>query len=285
MTEATIYVTLEPCSHYGKTPPCADLIIKMKIPRIVIGLQDPHDKVAGLGISRLQEAGCEVTTGILESECREHHRRFLTYHEKKRPYVILKWAQSADGFLAPEHERRNNTPEPYWITCPASRQLVHKWRSEEQAILVGTNTVLEDNPSLTARDWHGRNPLRVLLDRNLRIQGNYSILDENASTLVITSREAPKNPGSTILYEQLPQKHFEVGSILDTLWRHQITSVIVEGGKQVLDSFILAGLWDEARVFTGTLSFSAGLVAPEINQFEGEEIEIGSDRLKIVRND
>ena len=148
LPQSTIYVTLEPCSHFGKTPPCADLIVKHKIPRVVIGLLDPHDKVAGKGVKKLMDAGCEVTVGVLEKECREHHKRFLTFQEKKRPFIILKWAETADGFIAPEKTLRSQNKEPYWITNTYSRQLVHKWRTEEQAILVGTNTVLDDNPKL-----------------------------------------------------------------------------------------------------------------------------------------
>ena len=285
LPEATLYVTLEPCSHHGKTPPCADLILQMKIPRVVIGLKDPHNKVAGLGIARLQEAGCEVITGILEKKCREHHRRFLTYHEKKRPYIILKWAQSADGFLAPEQARRQHRPEPYWITCPASRQLVHKWRAEEQAILVGTNTVLEDNPSLTVRNWHGKNPLRVILDRNLRLPEDCEIFSDKAPTLVITSKEVLEKSSSHIIYEQLPPEKYEVDALLAVLWKYQISSVIVEGGKQLLDSFLAAGLWDEARIFSGPKKFDLGLKAPELDQKNAEVTEIGADRLKLIRND
>ena len=161
LSKATLYVTLEPCSHYGKTPPCADLIAAHKIPQVVIGLKDPHSKVAGKGIEKLEQSGCEVTVGILEEACRWHLKRFLSFHERNRPYIILKWAESKDGFIAPEANKRNSEPEPFWITNTYSQQLVHKWRSEEQAILVGTNTVLEDNPKLTSRNWTGKNPIRV----------------------------------------------------------------------------------------------------------------------------
>ncbi|MEX0291327.1 MAG: bifunctional diaminohydroxyphosphoribosylaminopyrimidine deaminase/5-amino-6-(5-phosphoribosylamino)uracil reductase RibD, partial [Flavobacteriaceae bacterium] len=164
LPEATLYVTLEPCSHHGKTPPCADLILSHKIPEVVIGLKDPHVKVAGQGIEKLKKAGCEVRLGILENECKKHHRRFLTFHLKKRPYIILKWAQSLDGFMAPEDSKRSEDPQPYWLTNTYSRQLVHKWRSEEQAILVGTNTVIQDNPHLGTRYWNGRSPIRIFSD-------------------------------------------------------------------------------------------------------------------------
>src|SRR5690606_35327449 len=166
--------------------PCADLIIKHKIPRVVIGIKDPNLKVAGQGIQKLIDAGCEVTVGILEKECREHHRRFLTFHQKKRPYIILKWAGTLDGYMAPEPEMRNSVPQPYWITNTRSRQLVHQWRSEEQAILVGTNTVLLDNPKLNVRSWYGTSPTRIVVDRQLKIDRTFHVLDGSIKTLVVT---------------------------------------------------------------------------------------------------
>ncbi len=189
LKKATLYVTLEPCSHFGKTPPCADFIVANKIPRVVVGVKDPHEKVAGMGIQKLRDAGCEVEVGVLEEECREHHKRFLTFHEKKRPYIILKWAESSDGFLAPDKSEREANPEPYWITNKKSRQLVHQWRSEEHAILVGTNTVLEDNPKLNVRDWAGNSPIRIVVDRDLRIPSNNNIYDGSVSTLVLTAKK------------------------------------------------------------------------------------------------
>ncbi len=285
LKKATLYVTLEPCSHYGKTPPCANFILENKIPRVVIGLKDPHEKVSGMGIARLEQAGCEVVTGILEDNCRDHHRRFLTFHEKKRPYIILKWAQSADGYLAPEKAKRKANPEPFWITSPLSRQLVHKWRAEEQAILVGPNTVLEDNPSLTTRAFYGKNPMRILLDRYLRVPQDATLFNVKSSTLIITSKEVPEKSPSHILYEHLPLEQFEVDSILERLWRHEVNSVLVEGGKQVLELFIHSGFWDEARIFTGPERFIKGLEAPKIPEIEGDDMQIGADRLKIIRND
>ena len=178
--EATLYVSLEPCSHYGKTPPCCDLIIQHEIKTIVIGTADPYKKVAGNGIRKLKEAGKEVIVGILEKRCRDFNRRFFTFHEKKRPYVILKWAETADGFISPLNETRDKSDrpqdkKPVWITNVYSRQLVHKWRSEEMAILVGTNTVIHDNPKLDARDWKGKNPIRIVLDRTNRIPDDYFV--------------------------------------------------------------------------------------------------------------
>ncbi|MGB7393764.1 MAG: bifunctional diaminohydroxyphosphoribosylaminopyrimidine deaminase/5-amino-6-(5-phosphoribosylamino)uracil reductase RibD [Pricia sp.] len=183
LKDATLYVTLEPCSHFGKTPPCTDLIIDKGIKTVVIGLQDPHDKVAGKGLEKLKKAGIEVITGVLEEECREHHKRFLTFHEKKRPYIILKWAQTADGFIAPPPREREQNPAPVWISHPYSRQLVHQWRSEEQAILVGTNTVLEDNPKLNVRHWTGRNPTRIVLDRSLKTHSSNKNPEDNFKTI------------------------------------------------------------------------------------------------------
>ena len=157
-----LYVTLEPCSHFGKTPPCSDLIIKHEIPKVVIGTKDINRKVSGKGIEKLINSGCDVTIGVLEEKCKEHHKRFFTFHNKKRPYIILKWAQTLDGFIAPKIK---NKKKPVWISNAQSRQLNHKWRTQEQAILVGINTVLEDNPSLTARDWKGQNPIRIILEK------------------------------------------------------------------------------------------------------------------------
>ena len=285
LAEATLYVTLEPCSHHGKTPPCADLIIESGIPTVIIGIKDPHTKVAGTGIKRLLDNGCEVITGVLEQECRYHHRRFLTYHEKKRPYVILKWAESADGYLAPDEDIRKADPRPYWISSEASRQLVHKWRSEEQAVLVGPNTVLKDNPSLTTRSWKGKNPLRVVLDRNLRVPEDFKILSGEIPTLVLTQKEIPANRNTANQYHKLSEDQFNAEGILTVLWERGISSVIVEGGRKVLDLFLKNSLWDEARVFIGPNHFGGGLKAPVLKGNLEDEIEIGDDQLKIIRND
>ena len=285
LSDATLYVTLEPCSHFGKTPPCADLIVKYKIPRVVIGLKDPHEKVAGQGIERLLAGGCEVETGILEKECRDHHRRFLTYHEKKRPYVILKWAQSADGYLAPDINERGDRAEPYWISSRTSRQLVHKWRSEEQAILVGANTVLMDNPSLTTRFWHGNNPIRIVLDPNLSIPSGYQIWDNDAHTLVLTTRIPDHPVNANVEYAQLAEGSYDVNNILSVLEQRGISSVIVEGGRKTFELFIKAGLWDEARIFTGKVEFGSGLPAPQVDTSGAVVTEIGKDQLMILRND
>ena len=243
IAQSTLYVSLEPCSHWGKTPPCADLVIASGIKKVVIGTIDPFAKVAGAGIKRLIQAGVDVTVGIQEKECQEINKRFFTYHEKKRPYIILKWAETADGFIAP---KTRDAQQPVWITNTYSRQLVHKWRSEEMAILVGGKTVLEDNPSLTTRDWEGKNPLRVVIDTKGNLGKNLAVFNQEAETLVMPSTD--------------PQL------ISETLYDKEIQSVIIEGGAQTLQQFIDVNLWDEARIFKGNISFSEGTKAPQLSQ-------------------
>ncbi|SIS65700.1 diaminohydroxyphosphoribosylaminopyrimidine deaminase [Zobellia uliginosa] len=285
LKQATIYVTLEPCSHHGKTPPCADLIVKHSIPKVVIGLIDPHSKVAGKGIEKLKKAGIDVISGCLEKECRRHHRRFLSFQEKKRPYIILKWAQTADGFIAPKKEARNTKPEPYWITNPYSRQLVHKWRSEEQSILVGTNTALEDNPKLDVRSYTGKNPIRIVIDRNLKIDKAFHLMDGSTPTLVLTDRSKTIESKENLKYRHLDFNGSIVEQICHILYLENITSVLIEGGSQTLQTFIDSGLWDEARIFIGNTHFKTGLPAPK---FMGKIIDtkrIDSDTLKVYSND
>lgn len=282
LPQSTMYVTLEPCSHYGKTPPCVNLIMEHKIPKVVIGIQDPHDKVAGKGIKKLRESGCEVIVGILEEECRWHHRRFLSFQEKKRPYIILKWAETQDGFIAPSSASRSENPEPYWITNPNSRQLVHQWRSEEQAILVGTQTVLEDNPKLTVRDWTGSDPIRVVLDRNLRIPHDFHVFDSTIKTIIVTEVEDESQYSETATYDSIDFSKPLVQQICDVLQRHSITSLLVEGGTKTLQSFIDAEIWDEARIFKGNTTFGDGLHAPKIKGNAIQEKNILSDTLTLL---
>lgn len=281
LSRASLYVTLEPCSHYGKTPPCANLITKHNIPEVFIGLKDPHDKVAGKGIQKLEEAGCKVTVGILEKECREHHKRFLTYQEKKRPYIILKWAETQDGFMAPDNTKRKDKPEPYWITNPYSRQLVHQWRSEEQAILVGTNTVLEDNPKLNTRDWVGKNPIRIVLDKNLRIGPEFHVLDGSVKTIVLTQQMDATKYIDGVAYEVLDFNKPLAQQMCDALHKQSINSVIAEGGTKTLQTFIDEGLWDEARIFTGAVRFGNGIAAPKLKAALQHRETILSDILSI----
>jgi len=285
LKSATLYVTLEPCSHHGKTPPCADLIVENKIKKVIIGCKDPHEKVAGKGIQKLRDAGCEVEIGVLEKECREHHKRFLTFHEKKRPYIILKWAETANGYIAPDKILRKKNPEPFWITNEKSRQLVHQWRAEEQAILVGTNTILEDNPKLNVRDWEGNSPIRIVLDNQLKIPNEYSVLDGSVSTLILTSALKNHEPTENLEYLRLNFDSDIAKEICGLLFEKNILSLIVEGGAQTLQTFINAGLWDEARIFKGNTAFEKGLKAPDFAGTAIREEKIMNDTLTIYRND
>jgi len=281
LKQATIYVTLEPCSHFGKTPPCSDLIINSEIKKVVIGCVDSNSLVSGKGIERLKNAGCEVIVGVLEKECKEHHKRFFTFHDKKRPYIILKWAVTNDGFIAPKNR---NKQAPVWITNETSRQLVHKWRSEEHAILVGTTTVLEDNPTLNVRDWNGENPVRIVIDKGLKIPTNLNIYDTSIKTIFITEKES--NNRKNIFFEKISFSNLVASQICYVLFKHKIQSVIVEGGAKTVQTFIDENLWDEARVFESEVSFTNGVKAPVINEPKVlSEKNIKGDILKIVRND
>ncbi len=284
LKEATLYVTLEPCSHYGKTPPCADLIIEHGIKKVVIGLLDPHEKVAGQGIQKLKNAGCEVIVGVLAAECEWHHKRFLTFHQKKRPYIILKWAQTLDGFIAPEDTKRKENPEPFWITNSYSRQKVHQLRAEEQAILVGTNTVLKDNPKLDVRHWNGKNPFRVVLDKTLKIPSDYHVLDNKTPTLILTEIADATQYRPGINYKVIGFTTALAPQICQALWEHNITSVIIEGGAQTLQTFIDAHLWDEAYIFTGNTCFNKGIKAPQLSGSLMTSQKIDEDTLNIYKS-
>lgn len=280
LKKATIYVSLEPCSHFGKTPPCCDLIIKNKIPNVVIGTVDPNVKVAGDGIKKLIEAGIHVTVGILEKECHELNKRFFTLHEKKRPYIILKWAESQDGFIAPTEKLER---KPVWITNTYSRQLVHKWRTEEQAILVGTQTVIDDNPKLDARDWYGNNPIRVVLDQNNRIPKDNHILDNQVKTILFSRFEMAVEKENSI-FETIDFKKNVAQQVIQSLYKHNIQSVIIEGGRQTIQTFIDANLWDEARIFIGKVQFKNGIKAPNLVNKQFEQHFISADELIISSN-
>lgn len=280
LSKSTIYVSLEPCSHFGKTPPCSDLIIANKIPNVVIGTMDPFAKVAGNGIKKLLEAGKKVTVGILEDECNELNKRFFTFHNKKRPYIILKWAESQEGCIAPISKEKK---EPVWITNEFSRQLVHKWRSEEQAILVGTQTVLDDNPTLTVRDWTGKNPTRIVLDKSRKISEAYHINDKKGTTIIITEQENLQSIDERI-FENCIFDNRLVFSVTDILYKNNIQSVIIEGGRQTLQSFIDANLWDEARIFKGKISFNEGIKAPNIKIKNTQKQQIVTDELILFFN-
>jgi diaminohydroxyphosphoribosylaminopyrimidine deaminase/5-amino-6-(5-phosphoribosylamino)uracil reductase len=280
LNKATIYVSLEPCSHFGKTPPCCDLIIKNNIPNVVIGTVDPNIKVAGNGIKKLIEAGIHVTVGILEEECHELNKRFFTFHEKKRPYIILKWAESQDGFIAPTEKLER---KPVWITNTYSRQLVHKWRTEEQAILVGTQTVIDDNPKLDARDWYGNNPIRVVLDQNNRIPKDNHILDNQVKTILFSRFETAVEKENSI-FETIDFEKNVAQQVIQSLFKHNIQSVIIEGGRQTIQTFIDANLWDEARIFIGKVQFKNGIKAPNLVNKQFEKHLIVADELIISRN-
>ena len=279
LAKATIYVSLEPCSHFGKTPPCCDLIIKHKIPNVVVGTIDPNSKVTGTGIQKLIESGTNVIVGVLEKECYELNKRFFTFHQKKRSYIILKWAESLDGFIAP---LTKNKKEPVWISNEFSRQLVHKWRSEEQAILVGTNTVLDDNPQLDVRDWYGKSPIRIILDRTGRISDTFFVKDGKSKTIVITEQENITFSENSI-YENAIFDSKLTKKIADISYKYGIQSLLIEGGRQTLQSFIDDNLWDEARVFNGNGHLKSGTKAPVLNRrFQKKDIK--DNQLKLYFN-
>nr|WP_301926262.1 bifunctional diaminohydroxyphosphoribosylaminopyrimidine deaminase/5-amino-6-(5-phosphoribosylamino)uracil reductase RibD [Ferruginibacter sp.] len=255
--KSTLYVSLEPCAHYGKTPPCADLIIQNKIPLVVIGCRDSYEEVDGKGIQKLEQAGIEVITGVLEREALELNKRFFTFHTKQRPYIILKWAQSKDHIIA------NANYSAIKISNDITNRLVHKWRSKEAAILVGTNTALHDNPSLTNRLWNGNNPIRLVIDKQLKLPGNLHIFDGSVKTIVFNYLKNEEKEG--LLFYQLPAEENIIPGLLDALYKLKIQSVLIEGGTQLLQSFINAGCWDEARVITNeSLIIENGIEAPKL---------------------
>lgn len=274
LKNSTIYVSLEPCAHQGKTPPCADLIIRHQIPQAIVACRDPFDAVNGRGIERLQNAGVKVIEGILEKEALHLNRRFFTRVKKQRPYIILKWAETADGFFAP------GNPVQQWISGQQAQQLVHRWRSEEDAILVGKNTALIDNPKLTTRLWNGKNPKRIVLDRNLELPENLHLFDQHIETIVLNEKNTDIK-GNT-KYIALESFDFYLAeSIAYQLYLFDIQSVIVEGGAKTLDLFIKAGLWDEARVFVSDAKWLSGLNAPSFKFAAEEKITVGNDTLSI----
>jgi diaminohydroxyphosphoribosylaminopyrimidine deaminase / 5-amino-6-(5-phosphoribosylamino)uracil reductase len=278
LPNCTLYVNLEPCAHFGKTPPCADLVVAKKIPRVVIGCSDTFSLVAGKGIEKLKAAGIDVTIGVLEKESRELNRPFFTFHEKKRPYVVLKWAQSADGFT--DIDRNQNQKGIAWISQPGTQTLVHKWRSEHGAILVGWKTVATDNPELTVREVNGKNPLRVIIDPDLRLDYTaFKVGDGKNATLVLTRKNATGNP---MLRFIIPQD-FSCQSILQTLREENIQSVFVEGGCTTHSHFIAEKLWDEARIITGIPVLKKGMKAPVISGNSVGQFDYGPDRISLLQ--
>lgn len=257
--ESTLYVSLEPCSHYGKTPPCADLIIQHRIPRVVVGCADPYGEVSGRGINKLKRAGIEVMVGVLERECRALNKRFVLFQEGRRPYIILKWAQSADGKIAGENFKRMAISNEY------TARLVHRWRSQNMGILVGTNTALADDPELTTRFWPGNNPVRLVLDKTLCLPLSLKLFDGQHKTIVFNN--TTNKTHSNVEYDQLNFDGPIVPQIVEALYNLNIQSVMVEGGAQMLQSFIDAEMWDEAYVITNQhLSIGKGIPAPHLKE-------------------
>jgi diaminohydroxyphosphoribosylaminopyrimidine deaminase/5-amino-6-(5-phosphoribosylamino)uracil reductase len=281
LSKSTIYVNLEPCSHYGKTPPCSLKIIESQIPRVVIGHNDPFPKVMGGGIKMLRNAGVEVITDILHDKCAELNKRFFTFHEKKRPYIILKWAQSVDGFI--DKERTDNNLNAAKISNNETQLLVHQMRAEESAILVGTTTAIQDNPSLTVRLCRGNNPVRVVIDQILKIPAHYKLLDNQTKTIVFTELKAISSENTQYINIDFNQNILP--QIMNELYQQDLISVMVEGGEKLLNSFIEIGLWDEAQVEIATdLYFSKGVNAPVLKTNAISEKKYQQNIIKIYKN-
>lgn len=261
LKESTIYVSLEPCAHFGKTPPCSDLIISHGIPRVVVGSVDPFAQVAGKGIEKMRQAGIQVEVGVLENECLELNRRFFTFHQQQRPYVILKWAQTLDGFLDIDRSQPE-FGQPTWISNELSRRLVHRQRTEEAAILIGTNTAMKDNPSLTVRDWSGRQPVRLVIDRQNLLPDSLHLKDGTVPTVVFSDNKGENR--RNLEFVSLDFSRNILPQLLDFLYARELQSVVVEGGKLLLQSFIDQDLWDEAHVYVGHSWFGRGVPAPHL---------------------
>jgi diaminohydroxyphosphoribosylaminopyrimidine deaminase / 5-amino-6-(5-phosphoribosylamino)uracil reductase len=277
LSEATIYVTLEPCAHFGKTPPCADLLVHHRFKRVVIGNRDPFDQVNGAGIERLRNAGIEVTVGVCEMECREMNKRFFTFQEKKRPYVVLKWAESKDGFI--DKLRTTSQATVNRITGPNAQRMVHMQRAKEHAILVGWKTVAADNPSLTVRLVKGNNPLRIVLDSKLQAPSDSTLFNDGLPTVVFNGIKSGVE--GAVEYVKLPD--MEVSTILNALYDRKILSVYVEGGAQVHQSFLNSGNWDEIHRFIGPIKFGKGVSAPTTPYSPISSIQIAEDEYLFYR--
>ncbi len=274
---STLYVSLEPCAHFGKTPPCADLIIKNKIHKVVIGSRDPFTEVNGKGIEKLKNAGIEVMNGVLENECIELNKRFFVFHTQQRPYIILKWAQTADGKIA------GNTNERLLISNEYANRLVHQWRSEEAAILIGTNTALLDDPSLTNRLWKGNDPVRMVLDKELRLPLHLKLFDRLQKTIVFNFIKQEEN--TNIIYHKINRQENIIQQIRDASYRLGLQSILVEGGAQLLRSFIDAGVWDEARIICNEeLTITNGLNAPSPGRQPERNEKLVSDTIFYYTN-
>lgn len=277
LKQATVYVSLEPCAHFGKTPPCADLLIRHQVKKVVIGNRDPFPDVDGKGMGKLLNAGIEVVSGVLEEECSFVNRRFFTRISKNRPYIILKWARTANGYFAPKNSVQQ------WISGPLAKKLVHKWRTEEDAVLVGKQTAIADNPQLSAREWPGRNPIRIMIDRNLEVDPGSQIYNDQAKTIVLNEKRTDVvNNINYVMMEDmqyyLPQK------IAFQLYLMDVQSIIIEGGANILNQFIAAGLWDEARVFNSGHSWDTGILSPQINGRITSVTSVDNDQITIYEN-
>ncbi len=279
LKDSTLYVTLEPCSHHGKTPPCVDVILKHHIPIVIIGCKDPFARVNGSGIKQLENKGVDVKIGLLEKKCQQLNQRFFTFHQKKRPYIILKWAKTKDSYI--DRIRLTDSTGINWITQPETKLLTHKWRAEEQALLVGYKTVLNDDPNLTVRKVIGNNPIRFIIDAELNCPSDAKIFNKKSKTIIFNkSRDEKRGHIEFVKFNN---------DVIDTINRYcikeGILSVMIEGGKRTIQTFIDQDLWDEARVLTGDIYFSNGLKAPEINQLPSYESSFGSDLITIYKND
>jgi diaminohydroxyphosphoribosylaminopyrimidine deaminase/5-amino-6-(5-phosphoribosylamino)uracil reductase len=280
LKKSTLYVTLEPCSHHGKTPPCADLIINKGVKKVVIGNLDSNPLVSGRGIQKLKEAGIEVEYRVLDKECKELNKRFFTFHEKKRPYIILKWAQTQDGFIS--RIPLPNNKEDNWITGKESKDLVHQWRGEESAILIGYNTALVDNPLLTTRLVEGKNPVRLIIDKNLDLPNNLNIFNNDAKTIVFNSIKSSDD--DNIRYVRIDFQNM-IQEILNECYVLNISSVIIEGGTKTINEFIQKNTWDEARLFVNSNKvFKQGIAAPVISFNQSAPTQIGDDLLYTITN-
>lgn len=280
LKNASLYVNLEPCSHFGKTPPCANLIIEHKIPRVCIANLDPHDKVNGKGIQLLKAAGVDVKKGILEEEGHFLNRRFFTYHQKNRPYIILKWAETADAFIS--RNKKDIQSNNNWISNQSLKILSHQWRSEEAAILVGKNTVEIDNPLLTCRESKGQNPVRVILDRNLTLAKDSKIFNQDAPSIIFNQLLNKKEGIHSFI--KLDKSMDELKQIMTYLREMEINSIIIEGGATVLNNFIKNGLWDEVRIIKTNKVFNSGIKAPIIKGRLISQEEIKDNRLLTYLN-
>lgn len=276
LTTATLYVNLEPCAHFGKTPPCCDLVISKGIKKVVVGARDPNPDVAGKGIRAMQEAGIEVIVGVLEEECMLLNKRFYCFHTKKRPYIILKWAQSKDGFIAPEKDKKGKV---HWISDLHSQQLAHRWRAEEHAILVGRNTITQDNPKLTTRKWAGINPIRLIIDPKAKINADAAVLNKDADTIIFNTL---KNEQSSNVHWELVDGTNILHDLLESCTQKGIQSILIEGGATTLSHFIEKKLWDECRIVTSQEVLKKGVEAPKMPSGFNIKNTVVRDTLQII---